>query len=387
MPTAQEFADEFEHRFGARPQVFRAPGRVNLIGEHTDYNEGFILPAALEYETWAAVAPRSDRMVTIHSRARNETRSFDLDAVSPEPVKDWTDYVYGTALTLERAGHRLTGADLMITSSVPIGAGLSSSAALEVSIGYALVSLAGISLDPVGLALTCQKAENDYVGMRCGIMDQYISCLGVAGHALLIDCRTLESRQVPIDAGVRIVVSNSMVHHQLAGVANEYNARRAACEEGVRLLQPALPAIPALRDVTPELLEAHKGLLSDLVYRRCRHIVTENARVLAAETALSGGDVVRFGDLMDQSHVSMRDDYEISCKEVDILVDLAKALPGVYGSRMTGGGFGGCTVSLVAADAVEAFIPALRDAYQKATGLVSTIFACSPGAGVGRLSV
>ncbi|MDR3494100.1 MAG: galactokinase [Ancalomicrobiaceae bacterium] len=387
MPTPEEFAEDFVRRFGTRPTIFRAPGRVNLIGEHTDYNEGFILPAALEYETWVAAAPRSDRKLAVHSRARNETRTFDLDAAAPKPLNDWTDYVYGTALVLERAGHRLSGADLMITSSVPIGSGLSSSAALEVSVGYSLLSITGVAVDTLALALICQKAENEYVGMRCGIMDQYISCRGVADHALLIDCRTLESRQVPIDPSVRIVVSNSMVHHQLSGGANEYNARRAACEEGVRLLQPALPGITALRDVTPAALEAHKGLVSDLVYRRCRHIVTENARVLAAEAALTAGDVVRFGTLMDQSHLSMRDDYEISCAEVDILVDLARELPGVYGSRMTGGGFGGCTVSLVAADAVGDFIPALRDAYANATGLVSTIFACSPGAGVGALSL
>jgi galactokinase len=385
MPNTQDFIAQFVALFGAQPQVFRAPGRVNLIGEHTDYNDGFVLPAAIDYETRTAAAPRADRKLRFRSLNIGETREFDLDAVDPKPLHDWTDYVYGTALTLERLGHRLTGADLLITSNVPGGSGLSSSAALEASVGFALLSLANLPTNTVQLALACQKAENEFVGMRCGIMDQFISCQGVAGHALLIDCRSLDSRSVPIDPSVRIVVANSMVHHQHAG--GEYNKRREACEAGVARLQTVLPGIRALRDVSLAELEAHKGLLDDLTYRRCRHVVTEDERVLEAERALRGGDVARFGVLMNQSHVSMRDDYEITCPEIDAMVAIAQGLPGVHGARMTGGGFGGCTVSLVAVDAVDGFIDSLRQAYKEATGLTATIFACSPGDGVGVLAI
>jgi len=385
MIRLREIADDFRDRFGATPRLFRAPGRVNLIGEHTDYNEGFVMPAALEFATITAATPRGDRTLRVHSPLRGETRTMDLDAPSAA-TRDWSDYVFGVAIMLERAGVRLVGCDLTLASDVPIGAGLSSSAALEVSVGEALARLAGVALDRVALARICQRAENEHVGMRCGIMDQYIAANGVAGHALMIDCRSLTARTVAIAPDARIVVANSMVHHELAG-SNEYNLRRRSCEEGVRDLIPALGPITALRDVGEEALEAHRDLMSPETYRRCRHIVTENARVLAAVAAAEAGDMAAFGALMDASHVSMRDDFAISCAEVDVLVDLARRLPGVLGSRMTGGGFGGCTVSLVAADAVEAFVPALRAAYHRATGLEATIFACSPGAGVGEVTL
>ncbi|MCM5556262.1 galactokinase [Pleomorphomonas sp. JP5] len=384
MFSVDELKAGFKDIFGGEPFLVRAPGRVNLIGEHTDYNDGFIMPAALEYETRAAVAPRADRILRVHSTKIGVTKEFDLDDPAPQPKHDWTDYVFGVAVALAGAGKRLKGADIMIASSVPFGSGLSSSAALEVSIGYSLLTVAGLPIDTVELAKLCQKAENEFVGMRCGIMDQFISCNGQHDHALMIDCRSLEKRSVPIDPRARIVVANSMVHHELA--SGEYNKRRASCEEAVRLLAPALGPIKALRDVTPTDLEANKALLSEVTYRRARHIVTENERVIEAAEALAAGDLARCGALMNLSHASMRDDYEISCDEVDVLVDIAQKQSGVFGSRMTGGGFGGCTVSLVEAGAVESFMENVKAAYETATGLKSTIFACSPQQGVGPLA-
>ncbi len=374
---------EFVKAFGSEPRVYRAPGRVNLIGEHTDYNDGFVLPAALDVATYAAIAPRSDRTLTIRSLMMDETVSFDLDEASPQARKHWSDYVRGVAWVLESVGgHRLNGADLMIDSTVPLGAGLSSSAALEVATGYALLSNSGLAVDLTKLALAAQKAENDFVGMRCGIMDQFIACHGAEGHALLIDCRSLERRLVPIDPGVRLVISNTMVHHEHA--AGEYNLRRHDCEEGVRRLSAVLPGITALRDVTLEQLERHKDLLPSVIYRRCRHVVSEDERTVAAADALAAGDVALFGRLMNESHVSMRDDFEISCREVDIMVELNQAVAGVYGARMTGGGFGGCTISLVAADAVDGFRESVAKDYEAATGIAPQIFTSTAGAGVGE---
>ena len=375
--------DEFRTMFGAAPRIYRAPGRVNLIGEHTDYNDGFVLPAALEVATTAAIAPRSDRTLQVHSLMMDETVSFDLDEAEPKARKHWSDYVRGVAWVFESAGHRLTGADLMIDSTVPLGSGLSSSAALEVATGYALLSNSGLSIDLTRLALAAQKAENEFVGMRCGIMDQFIACHGAAGHALLIDCRSLDRRLVPIDPGVRLVISNTMVHHEHA--AGEYNLRRHDCEEGVRRLSAALPGIRALRDVSLEQLERHKDLLTPVIYRRCRHVVSENERTESAAGALATGDVALFGRLMNESHVSMRDDFEISCREVDQMVALNQAVAGVHGARMTGGGFGGCTISLVAEGAVEAFRASVAEGYEAATGITPQIFTSTAGAGVGEV--
>ena len=382
---ARDLAVEFAYRFGRVPTVSRAPGRVNLIGEHTDYNDGFVMPAALEFATLTAASPRPDRRLRVYSMIMDETREFDLDSPPEAGNADWSDYVIGVALMVEKSGRRLSGADLVIFTDVPIGSGLSSSAALEVSSAHALITAAGLPFDAIEIAKLCQRAENDFVGMRCGVMDQYISCCGVAGHALLIDCRTLSSRNVAIAPNLRLLVANSSVRHQHAG--GEYNARREACEEGVRLLSRHLGPIKALRDVTPEQLSAQRRKLPDLIYRRCRHIVTENARVLEAERALNAGDFLACGRAMNASHVSMRDDFEITCPEIDTLVGLAQAVDGVYGSRMTGGGFGGCTVSLVEADAVDRVSQVLIDGYRVATGLEAEIFACAPSDGAGLIAV
>ena len=381
---AQQVADDFRRRFGRDARVSRAPGRVNVIGEHTDYNDGFVMPAALEFATCIAAAPRADRNIRVHSLTLDDTRDFDLDAPAPA-LHQWSDYVFGVALMLEQRGLRLQGADMVVSTDVPLGAGLSSSAALEVSAAHALLAASGFAFSPLAAAKIGQKAENDYVGMRCGIMDQYASACGVKDHALMIDCRSLDSRPVPIPPKLKLLVANSNVKHRHAG--GEYNARREACEDGVRLLKPHLGPIKALRDVTPEDLERFRAKLPDLIYRRCRHIVTENARVLEAERALNAGDYGACGRAMNASHDSMRDDFEITCREIDILAGLAQATDGVYGSRMTGGGFGGCTVSLVDADAVAEVTHTLVEGYRIACGLDADVFVCSPSEGAGFVTV
>ncbi len=376
---ARDLAVEFAYRFGRTPTVSRAPGRVNLIGEHTDYNDGFVMPAALEFATLTAASQRPDRRLQVYSMIMDETREFDLNSPPQGPIGDWSDYIVGVALMLERSGRNLAGADLIVWSDVPIGAGLSSSAALEVSCAHALLTESGLPFDPIEIAQLCQRAENDFVGMRCGVMDQYISCCGVAGHALLIDCRSLESRHVAIAPNLRLLIANSRVRHQHAG--GEYNLRREACEEGVRLLSRYLGPIQALRDVTPQQLESKRRKLPELIYRRCRHIVTENARVLEAEHALGSGDFLACGRAMNASHISMRDDFEITCPEVDMLAGLAQSVKGVYGSRMTGGGFGGCTISLVEDSAVDKASQLLTDGYRIGMGRDVDIYVCAPSDG------
>jgi galactokinase len=384
MMGGAQLRDRFRQEFGGEPRLYRAPGRVNLIGEHTDYNDGFVLPAALELSTWVAAAARRDRRLRIHSLHAAATVEFDLDDPAPAPRRDWSDYVRGVAVMLRRAGHDLVGADLLIASDVPIGAGLSSSAALEVSAGYALLDCAGLAVDRTRLAQACQRAENEFVGMRCGVMDQFISCHGAAARALLLDCRSLAFQLAPIDPSVRLVVCNSMVHHEHAG--GEYNLRRAECERGVALLATKLPGVRALRDVSLTQLAAHAAMLPEVTFRRCRHIVAENDRVLRAGAALESGQVEEFGRLMNESHVSMRDDYEISCRELDVLVELAWRIEGVLGSRMTGGGFGGCTVSMVRVESVERFGASLAAGYAAATGITPEMLICSPGDGVSTVS-
>jgi len=382
---ARHAASEFVRRYGASPRVSAAPGRVNLIGEHTDYNDGYVMPAALEFSTLVAASPRPDRTIRVYSMDMDEERTLDLDAPDASGRHDWSDYVFGVAAMLEKSGRRLKGADLVVSSDVPIGAGLSSSAALEVATTHALLAASGLAFDPVDAAKISQRAENEYVGMRCGIMDQFIAARGVAGHALLIDCRTLEARNVALAPNLRLLITDSRVRHQHAG--GEYNARREACEEGVRRLQPFLGPIKALRDVTFDQLEAHKDALSDLVYRRCRHIVTENERVMEAERALAARDFAAAGRAMNASHVYMRDDFEITCPEVDFLADFAQSLPGVWGSRMTGGGFGGCTVTLVEADAVDSAAERIVEAYRETFRLDANVFVCTPSQGAHFVAV
>lgn len=377
---AAELLARFRQLYGREPQLFRAPGRVNLIGEHTDYNEGFVLPAALDLSVFAAIGPRADRWLCVRSLVMDESVAFDLDDPAP-PRGDWSDYARGVAIFLERSGHRLCGADLLIDSDLPMGAGLSASAALEVSIGYALLAISGLSVDKIELAKICQRAENEFAGVRCGIMDQYISCCAVAGSALLLDCRSLEAKPAPVDPKARLVVCDTMIRHKLT--SNEYNARRDDCERAVTLLSSRLNGVTALRDVSFEELVRQEALLPPIIFRRARHVVSENERTLRAAAALEAGDLAEFGRLMKLSHASLRDEYEVSCPELDLMVELARGLPGVYGARMMGGGFGGCTINLVEASHMNGFVTAMTQAYQEATGTAPPILCCTPGPGAG----
>jgi galactokinase len=365
----------FRAAYGKVPRVFSAPGRVNLIGEHTDYNDGFVLPMAIDRRTVVAAASRPDRMVFVRSKNIGKAEEFDLDHPGPKQRGSWLDYIEGTAQALEDRGLRLNGADLLIDSDVPSGAGLSSSAALEMSVALALSSLADDNrLTRVELALAGQAAEHAYVGTMCGIMDQFIASLGQADHALLIDCRSLEPQAVPLALpGAVVLICDTRVKHELA--SSEYNKRRAECQQGVRLLKELLPDIRALRDVSVSQLEEHQSRLPQPIRKRCRHVVTENARTVAAARALSKNDLPEFGRLMALSHRSLREDYEVSCPELDLAVDVAASVAGVYGARMTGGGFGGCTVNLVADEAVTPVSDALRTALQRQFGKRPEVFA------------
>ena len=385
MTNPLHLLDKFRARFGTRATVYRAPGRVNLIGEHTDYNDGFVLPAAIEFYCWVAAAPRNDRKLVIHSDNFSETTEAHLDSIFSPSKRHWSNYPLGVAWGLERAGKRLCGANLLISGDVPLGAGLSSSAAIEVAVGFALLSQSRCTINRTELAKVCQRAENEFVGTRCGIMDQFIACHGKASFALLLDCRSLGFQMAQLPAGVQLVICNTMVKHELA--SGEYNRRRAQCEEGVRALRTALPEIRALRDVTIAQLENHCSLLNPKVYSRCRHVTTENERTHEAIRALSANNLSGFGRLMRESHRSLRDDYEVSCKELDLMVEIATAQPGVIGARMTGGGFGGCTINLVESSAVEALRQSVAAKYQAETGLQPEIYISPAADGVQQADV
>jgi galactokinase len=384
LPVTESARQTFAQVFGGPCRLFRAPGRVNLIGEHTDYNSGFVMPAAIDLYCAVAIAPRGDHELHVYSAHFAEKFVCDLEPPSPSPRGDWSDYVIGTAIALEDSGFELRGANLVVSGEVPLGSGLSSSAAIEVSTGAALLRIAGHVLDRRQLALACQRAENEFVGARCGIMDQFISAHGVAGHALMLDCRNLEATSLPIPADLRLLVCDTGVKHQHA--AGEYNARRRQCEEGVRLLASVIPEIQSLRDVSVAELEKHKCVLTELIYKRCRHVVTENERVLQMADALAQGNLRSVGELMAESHLSLRDDYEVSCAELDIMVEIAARLPGVIGARMTGGGFGGCTVNLVEARAAESVEQGLMAQYEARTGIRSEAYVLSATEGVTEMT-
>lgn len=365
MINANNLTRVFRELYGAAPRLFRAPGRVNLIGEHTDYNEGFVLPVAIDRETTVAAASRDDRRVRVFSVEKNERIEFDLNRAGQKQRGVWQDYVEGVAQALVEGGAKLRGADLVITSNVPEGAGLSSSAALEISVGFALLSLCEAKIDRVRLALAGQRAEHEYVGTKSGIMDQFIAAMGEKNHALLIDCRALSATPIPFDTKrMELVICNTGVKHKLASSA--YNQRREECERGVELLREALPDIRALRDVSVEDFQKYKHLLPEVILRRCRHVVTEDRRTLAAVEALRADDLPRMGQLMYESHASLRDDYEVSCAELDVLVEAARSVEGVAGARMTGGGFGGCTVNLVARNHLKDFRNQVTRSYNEA---------------------
>lgn len=380
MTVATELTARFKQQFGRHPRLYSAPGRVNLIGEHTDYNQGFVMPAAVGLRCWAAVAPRADGQLNISSTHFSNAISVVLGDEDLSPRGDWSDYAVGTAWALRKAGNLLVGADVLIHSEVPIGSGLSSSAAVEVCTGYSLLDVSDAHIDLMQLALACHRAENEFVGARVGIMDQFISTHGRLGQAMMLDCRSMEAQPLPIPPDIRLVVCNTGVKHQLAG--GEYNVRRAQCEEGVMRLESALQGVESLRDVTESQLFENKELLPDLIYRRCRHVVSENQRVKGAAAALAGRNLATLGILMAESHRSLRNDYEVSCRELDVMVEIAAAQPGVIGARMTGGGFGGCTINLVQAAAAETFAVAVKREYAAQMNLEPEVYILNAVEGV-----
>lgn len=374
----------FRRAYGAEPtHLVRAPGRVNLIGEHTDYNDGFVLPMALERAAWIALTPRADGVVRLVASDLGQEGTFDVAAARRrdargdphDPQGGWLEYPRGVAWALQDGGAVLHGFDGALASDVPRGAGLSSSAALELAVAAAFAAASDLPWDPKGVARAMQRVENLWVGVQSGIMDQLIGAAGVAGHALLIDCRDLALRPVPLPAAARVVVLDTSTRRGLVGSA--YNDRRAACERVAARL-----GVPALRDADLAALAAADDL-DPVDARRARHVIAENARTLEAADALAAGDVARVGALMDASHASLRDDFEVSSPALDALVAAARQAPGCLGARMTGAGFGGCAVALVATDAVDAFVAATLAAYRGATGLEAAAYPSRAAAGAG----
>jgi galactokinase len=386
MIDVRNLSHLFESRYGRKPRLFQAPGRVNLIGEHTDYNEGFVLPVAINYATVVAGALRDDRVVRVCSLDVNEEFAFDLNGSALHRQGSWLNYVEGVARSLEVVGIRLKGADLLIQSDVPIGGGLSSSAALEISAGIALSSLCELKIDRIALAKAGQRAEHEYVGAKVGLMDQLTSAFGIRDSALLIDCRSYEINAIAMDtSSIAIVVCDTNVKHKLS--ASEYNTRRAECEQAVEILKAFLPGIKALRDVSVNEFQQYEQKVPEPINRRCRHVITENARTLAAAHALRKNRIEEMGELMFASHRSLKDDYEVSCRELDLLVELAANTDGVIGARMTGGGFGGCTVNFVRKNAVEQFRHIISRKYQQATDLAPTIYQVEPSDGAAEITL
>jgi galactokinase len=377
----ETLSQKFLEVYGASPQtIVRAPGRVNLIGEHTDYNDGYVLPIALDRDVLITACPSNESAICLYSCNFDRVSVISLDNVGRDRVNRWSNYTRGVVQMLQRSGRKVRGANLAIEGDIPHGAGLSSSAALEVASAMVFQALNDFEMEGAEMALLCQKAENEFVGVNCGIMDQFISRLGERNHALFVDCRTLEHETVPLaEHGIKVVVADSMKKRGL--MDSEYNTRRAQCEQAVSLLKTYLPGIKALRDVSIADLKKYGRQVPPTVRRRAEHVVTEDDRVLKSVDALKNGDLTLFGNLMNESHESLKDLYEVSCRELDALVEAALKIPGVYGSRMTGAGFGGCTVSLVADEAVETFLEEVPTEYRARIGVTPTVYVCTPESG------
>jgi galactokinase len=370
MTCQQRVLRAFEQQFAAAPSfVVRAPGRVNLIGEHTDYNDGFVLPLAIDRAVWIALRPRADRQVLVHSLDFADTLAFSLDRLERAKA-GWAEYVKGVAYALQEAGHALQGWEGAIAGDVPVGAGLSSSAALEMAVARAFVAVSNIPWDAATMAKLGQRAENEWVGVRCGIMDQMISAAGRAGHALLIDCRALQTEAVPLPPGTTVVILDTATRRGL--VDSAYNERRAQCEAAARAF-----GVAALRDVSPARFESEAGQLDEVTRRRARHVVTENERTLEAAAAMRRGDAIALGQLMNASHDSLRDDFAVSSRELDVMVEYGRLHPACLGIRMTGAGFGGCAVALVLSDEVHAFTNVVALSYQSVTKLTPAVYVCA----------
>jgi galactokinase len=374
----RQFADAFE---GHSPSaIARAPGRVNLIGEHTDYNDGYVLPMAMDRSTFVAVRPRNDGRIRVHATAFRQTAEWPLEDLGPPGEPAWANYVKGTAAMLLQHGTELCGADLLIVSELPIGGGVSSSAALEASTAKALLTVAGDFVEPVQLALLCQKAEHEYAHSPCGIMDQFIVLLAHPGCALLLDCRTRSYDQLPFNPpGASIVVMDTQVKHSIGG--SQYPVRVQQCRAGVDFFHRMDRSVKALRDVHENAIRSHADEMDPVVAARCRHVVAENHRVLRAAEAMRSGAFHEFGQLMVESHRSLREDYEVSCDELNALVDLACSIDGVYGARMTGGGFGGCAIALVDDQAIDRLNKAIGERYNGRFAKPALVYATRAGGG------
>ena len=372
----QKFTDT-----GLARGVFSAPGRVNLIGEHTDYNEGFVLPIAIGKKIMMLAQLRKDRLVQVFDAIGKSEVQFSLDDLNPLNKETWARYLMGVADEMQKAGYLMQGANIIFTSNIPQRVGLSSSAALEVATALTMSKLNRLEMNPLEMAHICRRAENNFVGVACGIMDQYVSCLGKKNHALFIDCRTNDYRLIPFkDNHYQIVICNSGIQRGL--IDSEYNKRRTECEEATAFLNnKSNRRIKALRDVSMAELEKYKTRLPKVIFKRAGHVISENHRTQLAINALSGDDYTAFGRLMIESHQSLKDNYEVSCDELDILVESALKQKGVLGARMTGAGFGGCTVNLVQKEFINAFKKKMKQEYEKKTGIIPEIFMTPPAEG------
>jgi galactokinase len=372
-----------QNRYRATPEIFAAPGRVNLIGEHTDYAEGFVMPAAIDFATLAAISPRSDGRIVIYSENFGEERDYPADALPSQATGHWSDYPLGVMAILAGEGYAIPPLSLSLWGDVPLGSGLSSSAAIEVATAVAVTALIGASIPGPVMARLCQRAENEFVGANCGIMDQFISVNGREDHALLLDCRDLSFRLAPIPPDVALVIANTMVKHSVAG--DGYTTRRAEVEEACRILATHRPEIKFLRDATVADLETWGHEIPPNALKRARHVITENLRTVQAADALLRGDLPELGKLMHEAHVSYSQDFEGSCVEADIMVAQAQGLPGLVGARLTGGGFGGCTINVVKKEHAADFAKALKMRYMQATGIDPEIHICHASAGAHRM--
>ncbi len=374
MNLQQQLIQAFNERYDTRPTfLVRAPGRVNLIGEHTDYNDGFVMPMAIDRAVWIALRPRTDCRVLLHSLDMGESTGFDLDNLE-RSQPNWIEYIKGVAWALQEHDYQLNGWEGVIVGDVPIGAGLSSSAAVEMAAARAFLALSGEAWQPTAMAKIGQLTENKWIGVNSGIMDQMISAAGKEGHALLIDCRSLETEAVPLPPDTAVIILDTSTRRGL--VDSAYNERRQQCERAATHFD-----VRALRDVDLATFEARAGELDETTRRRARHVITENGRVLQARTAMLAGDAAALGRLMNSSHDSLRDDFEVSSPALNTMVEIAQAQPGCFGARMTGAGFGGCAVALVASSAADEFVPAVQKSYETATHLTPAIYVCRPVGG------
>lgn len=369
--THQDIEKAFLQRYNREPLIVAAPGRINLIGEHTDYNKGFVLPGAVDKRIYAAIAKNGTGTINVFAQQVNESASFSVR--DDKPRTGWINYLIGVTYYLQQTGDTLEGIDVLIDGDIPVGAGMSSSAALCSAYGFAVNELFALDFSRMELAVIGQKTEHNFAGVKCGIMDQFASLHGKKGHAIKLDCRSMDFEYIPFDfPDYKIVLVNTMISHSLAGT--EYNDRRQQCEEGVTLLRKYYPEIRSLRDVSYEQLTRHWKEFNSIVYDRCTFVVNENQRLLAGCDALRRGDLIGFGDMMYATHKGLSKRYEVSCRELDFLVEKAKTIPGVIGARMMGGGFGGCTINIVQVDALQRFKQEISDAYQKQFSIVPEIY-------------